>query len=200
MWRYAYLFLFLPVIIHRTSFSWSRHTTIRNPTKLLNSGCCNVSFPIFVFLNHILFNKYISRMVGRWLGKGAADGSHLQDCGSVACGGGGGRSSWPGLEQAVYVNVLCDHYLLETLISKPGCEPALSSDGAVAELQHGDGVAGWEGGWQFTISGLLPVCLLQQREVVWIIPGYKKKKIGRSSYHLDMERLIGRYAYLILEG
>ena len=30
--------------------------------------------------------------------------------------------------------------------------------------------------------------------------GQKKKKMGRSSHHLDMERLIGRSAYLILEG
>ena len=44
----------------------------------------------------------------------------------------------------VYVNVL-DLYLLQTLISRPGCEPALSSGGAGAELQHGDGGAGREG-------------------------------------------------------
>ena len=43
------------------------------------------------------------------------------------------------------MNVL-DLYLLQTLISRPGCEPALSSGGAGAELQHGDGVAGREGG------------------------------------------------------
>ena len=44
------------------------------------------------------------------------------------------------------MNVLCDLVLLQTLSSGPGWEPDLSSGGAGAELQHGDGLAGREGG------------------------------------------------------
>ena len=44
------------------------------------------------------------------------------------------------------MNVL-DLSLFQTLISRTGWEPALSSGGAGAELQHSDGVAGREGGY-----------------------------------------------------
>ena len=46
----------------------------------------------------------------------------------------------------IYVNVL-DLSLLQTLISRPGWKPALSSGGAGAELQHSDGIAGRDGGY-----------------------------------------------------
>ena len=39
--------------------------------------------------------------MGRRVGQGGADVSQLQDCGSVACGVGGGMSSWPGLEHGL---------------------------------------------------------------------------------------------------
>ena len=41
-----------------------------------------------------------------------------------------------------FVNSLC----LRLMSSRPGWEPAISSGGAGAELQHGDGVADREGG------------------------------------------------------
>ena len=91
------------------------------------------------------------------MGQGGADVSQLQDCGSVLGGGGGGEggrvpgqgwsTGWAGWRSlgTVNVNVLYDLSLLQTLISRPGWEPALSSGGAGAELQHGDGGAGREG-------------------------------------------------------
>ena len=44
------------------------------------------------------------------------------------------------------MNILCDLPLLQTLSSKQGWEPALNSGVAAEELQHGDRVAGREGG------------------------------------------------------
>ena len=63
-----------------------------------------------------------SLTMGRGVGQGGADVSQLQDCGSVACGGGrvpgqGWSRGWAGWRSlgTVNVNVLCDLSLLQTL-------------------------------------------------------------------------------------
>ena len=73
-----------------------------------------------------------------------------------------------------------------------------------------NGQSGEASRWRGAINGAYPVFflsvfLLQDREVAWIFTGIITKNpltLQRliSSHHLDMVRLIGNSAYLILEG